>query len=150
MLKGSAVVAAIALVFASSALFLLARRHYVFQGPPGPPGIAGAAGLSGPAGPPGPLGPPGLPGPPGPPGAAAVPAAVEGAARFSACVRRERAQTEASGDGLIVVTCDEGETAVSAGTTAEAFQMFPSADLSSWSFRLSDCCANVLYVVCCS
>ena len=146
-MRGSAVVAAIALVFASSALFLLARRHYVFQGPPGPPGIAGAAGVMGLPGPPGPQG---APGPPGPPGIAAIPVPAEDVAPFSACVRRERAQTEASGDGLIVVTCSEGETAVSAGTTAEAFQMFPSADLSSWSFRLSDCCANVLYVVCCS
>jgi hypothetical protein len=78
------------------------------------------------------------------------PSSTDGAAAgFSTCVRREREQTEASGDGLIVVPCQDGETAVSAGSTAEAYQMFPSADLSSWSFRLADCCANVMYVVCC-
>jgi len=145
-LRGSAVVAAIALVFATAALFLLARRHLEFQGPSGPPGpvgTVGAPGAPGPAGPPGLQGLSGLPGPPGPPGIAGISAAFEG------CTRRERKQPDASGEGLIVVPCQEGEMAVSAGSTAEAFQMFPSADLNSWSFRLSDCCANVLYVVCC-
>jgi hypothetical protein len=64
-------------------------------------------------------------------------------------VRRERSQGKTTGDELTVVACEAGETAISAGATAETFQMFPNEDVTAWSFRLGSCCANTMYVVCC-
>lgn len=149
MARGSVVISVIALVFATSALVVLARQRFEFRGPPGDPGAAGVPGQSGPPGPPGPQGLEGLPGPPGPAGEPGPPGAAAAGASFATCVRRELAQGKTSGEELVVVSCQEGETAISAGSTAETFQMFPNDDVSAWSFRLGSCCANTMYVVCC-
>ena len=131
----------------------MARQHFEFRGPQGGSGPPGAPGLQGPVGPAGGQGPAGQPGATGPPGIAGA-AGMHGApgegASFGRCVRRERSQTVTAGDELIVVSCQAGETAISAGSTAETFQMYPNTELKSWSFRLGSCCANTMYVVCCS
>ena len=142
-MRGSGIVALIALIFATSALVVLARQHFELGGMLGPPGLPGA---QGPAGPEGLPGPPGVQGEPGATGFAGPPGA---SANFGSCVRRERTQTRMTGDEPFVVSCQPGETAISAGTTAQTSQMFPSPQLDSWSFSLGSCCDNVMYVVCC-